>query len=505
MSCRASVVLCLCSILISTVPAAAADDAVLEQMVMLNNNALAAYRSGKHQEARGFLLDAEMLAETNGLTRHEIAARTYLHLGLVHLNGLKQREKALQYFAQGMQLRPNIRLTRSLARPNVRLAIAEAKRRQKQLLAAPSTPRNGGKNKEDALAASDEVEEAVDAEQNAEDSGAERGDDLLACPLPREAPPGQELEVRCQANPGLRAARAFLFFRSAGQKQYTALRMAADGKDGYNATIPADAINGRALDYYVEAESSAGDVIGALGAEANPKLLTLRRGASPSGGLSLARSGGAPTTGREPPPDDEPPGLRSRPADAVGAGRRRAAGAFWVGVGIGSGLGAHPTRDLEHHTGKTVGTGLSFAALHVLPELGIQYDDRLALSVQSRHQYILPSGGPDMTVSGDPPRMAHALLARVHYQLWGGEAFQLLGTATLGGGSGFRLKVPPVPGAGLPSSDTVAGGPLVVGPGASLFFNLSEKVLLAAELRMLIGFDKLAALGEGSLGVQYAF
>ena len=501
MSCRrASVVLCLCSILISTVPAAAADDAVLDQMVMLNKNALAAYRSGQYQEARGFLLDAEMLAETNGLVNHELAARTYLHLGLVHLNGLKQRDKALQYFAQAMQIRPNIRLTRSLTRPNVRVAMAEAKRRQKQLLAvAPAAPRNGGKNKE-APAAPDDAEEAADVE--------EKADDLLDCPMPREAPPGQELEVRCRPNAGLRAERSFLFFRSAGQKEYTALRMVRDGKDGYTATIPAGSVSGRALDYYVEAESSTGQVIGTLGAEAEPRALTLRRGAPPAGRLSLAdmRSGGAPTTGREPPPDDE---LRSSPrssrSDGVGRGHRRAPGAVWVGFGIGSGVGAHPTRDLEHHTGKNVGTGLSYAAFHVLPELGIQYDDRLALSVQSRHQYILPSGGPDMTVSGSAPRMAHALLARAHYELWGGEMFQFLGTATLGGGSGFRLKVPPVPSSGLPSSDTVAGGPLVFGPGVSLFLNLNEKVLLAAEVRMLIGFDKLAALGEGSLGVQYAF
>jgi hypothetical protein len=501
MSCRrASLVLCFCSFLIATGPAAAADQAVVDQMVMLNKNALAAHKSGKHQEARGFLLDAEMLAETNGLVNSDMTARTYLHLGLVHLDGLKQRDKALQYFAQAMQIRPNIRLTRALARPNVRQAMAEAKRKQKQLLAvAPSAPRTAGKNKE--APADADSEEAADVEETADE---QRAEGLLDCPVPREAPPGQELAVSCRANAALRAERAFLFFRSAGQKEYTAVRMTRDGRDGYTATIPGAGISGRGLDYYVEAESSAGQVIGAVGKEGQPKQVTLRRGAPPAARLSLA--GGAPSAGGEAAPDDElRTGPRNGQDDGPGAGRRRAPGSFWVGFGIGSGMGAHPTRDLEHHLGKTVSTGLSYSAIHVLPELGIQYDERLALSVQSRHQYIGPSGGPDMTVSGKPPRMAHALLARAHYQVWGGEMFQFLTTAALGGGSGFRLKVPPVPSAGLSSSDTVAGGPLVFGPGVSLFFNFNQKVLLAAELRMLIGFDKLAALAEGSLGVQYAF
>jgi hypothetical protein len=306
----------------------------------------------------------------------------------------------------------------------------------------------------------------------------------------------------------VRSERAFLFFRSAGQKEYTGIRMARDGKEGYNATIPAEAVTGRTLEFYVEAEQAAGQVIASLGEDTHPQRVNLRRGAPAAGRLNLAdmRSGGALISGREPSADDE---VRASPRagrwDGAADGHRRAPGRFWVGFGIGSGLGAHPTRDLEHHLGKTVGTGLSYSLIHVMPEVGIQYDDRLALSVQSRHQYISPSGGPDMAVSGKPPRLAHALLARAQYELWGGEMFQFLGTAVLGGGSGFRLKVPPVPDSGLASSDTVAGGPLVFGPGLSVFFNINQKVLLAAEVRMLIGFDKLAALGEGSLGVQYAF
>ena len=45
----------------------------------------------------------------------------------------------------------------------------------------------------------------------------------------------------------------------------------------------------------------------------------------------------------------------------------------------------------------------------------------------------------------------------------------------------------------------------MVGPGATLFVNLTDRMLLASEIRLLVGFDKFAALAEGSLGLQYAF
>jgi hypothetical protein len=38
-----------------------------------------------------------------------------------------------------------------------------------------------------------------------------------------------------------------------------------------------------------------------------------------------------------------------------------------------------------------------------------------------------------------------------------------------------------------------------------MFYNLDRKFILVLEARMLVGFTKLAAVLDGSLGVQYAF
>ena len=80
-----------------------------------------------------------------------------------------------------------------------------------------------------------------------------------------------------------------------------------------------------------------------------------------------------------------------------------------------------------------------------------------------------------------------------------------MGTAAIGGGSGFRLKVPPRPEVMLNSSDTVDGGPLVVGPGLALYIALGKSVVVTPAIRVLVGAPKLAGVAEGTLGARYAF
>jgi hypothetical protein len=197
--------------------------------------------------------------------------------------------------------------------------------------------------------------------------------------------------------------------------------------------------------------------------------------------------------------------LPGRRAEAARAGMRRAPGSYFLGLGVGTGVGAHFTRGLEHHAGTTVSTGAAYGGLlHLMPEIGFQYRDKLAFSLQSRHQYIRATGF-DPTLSGRPPQAAHALFARAYYELGSTERMQWLGTATLGGGSGFRLKIAPVPVAGLPSSDTIKGGPVVAGPGGTLFVHLNDRMLLATEIRLLVGLHNIAAIAEGSIGLQYGF
>jgi hypothetical protein len=488
----------------------------LDEMAALDQKAMTAYRAGKHEEARTSLLDAVVLARENGLQRHDVTAKTYLHLGAVHV-GLGEREKGLRYLAMALDLRPKIKLQKPMATRNLRSAMGEAKRRKQELLGVPpedERPRpTAGKNKERDSAA----------------TAGMNGQEAIYCPAPEGAPPRKELKLRCFAAPKLKAVRVFLHYRRPDE-DYTALQMNREPKGWYSAAIPAADITGSAMEYFVEAEGTAGKISGTHGDEQQPNVIAVRKG--PAGSrLSLAdiRMGDSALLNSEDSeargdpdeealagdggdgdadaaPDEELRASRDEDEDVRPRGFRRTPGTLWVGLGVGTGYGAHLTRDLEHHPGRKVSPGFAGGGLmQMMPELGIQYDRKLSLSIQSRHQYIQPSGGPDMAVSGKPPRTAHALLAHLFYELWAGKQLQFLGTATLGGGSGFRLKVKEDNSVMLASSDTIAGGPVVLGPGLGLGYAFSDRLMATTEARMLLGLGNFAAVLEGSFGVQYAF
>jgi hypothetical protein len=178
---------------------------------------------------------------------------------------------------------------------------------------------------------------------------------------------------------------------------------------------------------------------------------------------------------------------------------------WWFGLGIGSGVGFHGQRVLESRTDYSVPAGISFAALaHLAPEIGYRYSDKLAFSLQSQHQVIPKKGAVGMGTD-NRPGLAHAVFARVHYQLYDLQKVEVWGTGTVGGGSAIRLYVPANPDVGLPSSDTVKAGPVALGPGVSVIYHATRRVGLVGELRALATLGGFAALADFNLGASCSF
>jgi Tfp pilus assembly protein PilF len=89
---------------------AVTEQEVVETLVTLNRKAVTQYRGGHHAEAQKLLQEALTLAEQHDLVRHDITARTYVHLGIVAVAQGKSDE-ARQSFARALQIRPDIKLT----------------------------------------------------------------------------------------------------------------------------------------------------------------------------------------------------------------------------------------------------------------------------------------------------------------------------------------------------------------------------------------------------------
>src|SRR5688500_7027326 len=75
-----------------------AESPVVEKIVALNKAAIASLQAGDHEKAKSTLMDAVVMGKENNLGMHAAMARTYLHLGVLYTDGLKDKEKAQRNF-----------------------------------------------------------------------------------------------------------------------------------------------------------------------------------------------------------------------------------------------------------------------------------------------------------------------------------------------------------------------------------------------------------------------
>ena len=118
--------------------AAADDQAAVNKVTQLNKKALDAYQNQDYEAARALLKEALELCASAGLVKHPIRARTHIHFGVVAIVGFKQREVGLKQFRKALEVQPDIKLTKSLANPELQDAFEEA------VLAASGGDSGGG-------------------------------------------------------------------------------------------------------------------------------------------------------------------------------------------------------------------------------------------------------------------------------------------------------------------------------------------------------------------------
>jgi hypothetical protein len=179
----------------------------------------------------------------------------------------------------------------------------------------------------------------------------------------------------------------------------------------------------------------------------------------------------------------------------------RAPHMMWVGWNFGSGYGYQGAGEAEAQGGQFGGGFASGALGYFGPEFGYQVNEKVAVSLQTRHQ-VIPKIQPDMTTAINPHQWAHSVLARATY-MFPFTRFQLYAGGVLGAGY-FRFRTEYVPSSGAAaSSDTIRCGPGVVGPVAGITFPFSKAVSAVGEFRSLVGFPNFGVMGDFSLGLQF--
>jgi hypothetical protein len=221
---------------------------------------------------------------------------------------------------------------------------------------------------------------------------------------------------------------------------------------------------------------------------------------------------------REENPLDEPDPNRPRrflgriDKSKIGLDTRFGNRRWWIGFAFGSGFGYAPASGLEAlpSLASRYSSGGAWAGLgHFAPELGYQFSPGLAISLEGRHQYI----PQNKEFSKYAATGAHAVLAKllVYTKQQRGRFF---GALAAGGGEGFRLIAYPAQGLRAPSGgdpnyasfkDTVRGGPVVAGVGGGYLYEISNGVSWMAEINILAGLPKFAAVADINTGFQINF
>jgi hypothetical protein len=329
----------------------------------------------------------------------------------------------------------------------------------------------------------------------------------LYCPTPSEVPADTELTIRCAVKPVLATRSVVVSYRPSGTEQFSTKDATHSPKGWYVVTIKASEVRGSSLQFYVQAYNGNNKMVASSGTDESPNILLIRKASSGATGAGEA----------DQPMADEDPLARIQKERDAESGRsnevhRRPPGNVWVALGMGSGYGWYPSRTAEVYPSKATGWATG-GILHLLPELGYQWTDHLAFSVQGRLQFVYTQTGSGNFGYGTPKTFAWAVLGRAYLfsnRIFGPASnLQLFGTGTLGYGTAFRLYVAPNPYASgtvkFVDSDTVSGGPIAVGLGGGLAYHFTNTLAFAAELRALAGVWNFATVIEAGGSLQWAF
>jgi hypothetical protein len=454
----------------SAARAAAEDSAAVEKVTKLNKKAVDEYQNLNFEEARKLLKSAVEICNQSGLENHPVTARTYIHLGIVTFTGFKQRDEAVKQFRKALEVQPDIKLDKILATPEVQEVYDEAVEQQKAEAAATKKP--------------------------AEPKPAGEGIEHEPVTQSRQ---GSPITIKASVDSSLGAKKVVLSFSADGADDFAEKEMKEDSPGTFVAEIPASATQGGRVDYFIEALGDNDAPLASKGSEKD----TLKIAMLGPNGQPLApaiRKGKKPP---EKPPGDESPTLL-------------------FGLGIGSGVGwtsgtgeVNATRNAVNPAGFEMSRLLHFA-----PEVGYYISPDLLVSVQLRFQVITgvtdyhsgmnnPAGGcgsDDLCPAG---KYAFAGFARASYFFGEGDlrtyVAGMAGLGTIRHVATFESN--PICGADQKTTcvDTVPSGPVFLGAGAGVMYNVSPAFALTLGTNAVLGFTKFTFNVDLNAGVAFEY
>ena len=437
------------------------NSAAVEKVTKLNKKAVDEFENLNFDQARKILKDALDVCSRSGLEQSQVAARTHVHLGVVLFAGFKQKDEALEEFKKALEIAADVKLDKLLATPEIQEVFDQAVESQK-----------GGRRRREAPAA----------------------DAITHEPVTRAAQ-GKPIQINATLDSSVKAKKVVLSFSADGSEDFGEREMKEESPGNWMGEIPSSATEGAKVSYYIEVDGDGDQVLANKGSAAAPLVVALQG----PGGAAL---GGKKKTVAPPPKpkeSDEGP-------------------TWYVALGLGSGFGWTTGTGEVYKQDVVKPAGFAAAKLgQVLPQVGYFLSPDFMLSLQLRIQKVsgatsyypgdTTTCGPGMVCA--PSSFAISGFARANY-LFHFDDFHPFVSGLVGGGTIRHVaSFPSMPRCGTDMKttcvDTLASGPIFVGAGGGLLYNLSPSFALTAETNLVAGFTKFTFNVDINVGVAVEY
>lgn len=435
-----------------------------------SKEAMKSYDSMDYDAAKESLNKALDVAKKAKLDKDPAVAKVHLYLGIVSfVNG--EADAAKSEFAAAVAIDPKIQIEAAYKSPELTKLLEQVKSDGGG--GAPAGPSDGT------------------------DCASVKGFQHSIIDSAKGGVPGN---VEVLVGPELKPDHVSVQFRAKEQADFTEVKLTKQGACKYVGQIPAAAMRGEFVYYYVAAYDSGNRILGSKGASGAPNMIEITAG---GGGAKVG-----PSDGEDPINGGGGGGASGgNVAGGVIAGGKQPK--VFVAVAGGTGFG-YVTGNTEG--GNTVqncciGNSLVVAT----PELGYYVNEKLSIGVAARLGFPIGANVNAKDADGHST-IAPAGLLRVRYGLTGAEGLRVMGQL----GYGIMrntIKLEEQMGGG--DTDIVGQGPLLVGAGIGYTKKLSGNVAFLADFSALGGIaivKEMAGLqvnngvsGDLSLGLAFGF
>ena len=419
-----------------------------EDIQAKSKEAMENYDLMDYDAAKKLLNQALATAKKAKLDKDPATAQVYLNLGLAAF-AAGDNEAARVAFISAVEIDPKIQIGAAYKSPELTKMLDEAR---------------GGSG--DVVVDPGPTEPTIDC-------GSVKG---LQHTLLDSAPAGAPASIEALVGADITPSKVAVLYRVEGATDFTEAKLTKDGDCKYTGSIPAAAMKGSLVHYYVGAYDANNKVIAAKGSSGSPNILELTAAVAGAGDVEDPINGnGGGTSGG------------SVGGGVVAGGKQPKVS---ISIAGGTGFGYVSGQTEGGNTVETCCVGNSLAV--ITPEIAFHASPQLSIGVAAR--IGLPIGA-NVNAEGAEAysTVAPSGLLRIRYGLSPtGEGVRVMGQVGYGV---MRNTIKLDTGTAGMDTDIVAQGPLLVGAGIGYIKRLGGNFAFIADLSALAGIaitDKIS-------------